>query len=107
MMINIASKRENDSMKITKNNYLISLLFLLFLAPVLNSCSDTNIQSQSPASPTEIRDNKPVIYTNNYPLKYFGDRIYSRKLFFDLLKLSNFGKRIVRFRSPNSDYCRD
>ena len=62
-------------MKIRKTNYLILLLFFLFLVPELTSCSDSNTQSPSSRSPTEISNNKPIIYVTNYPLKYFSDRI--------------------------------
>ena len=62
-------------MKIRKTNRLILLLFLLFSVSELTSCSESNPQSQSSPSQTEISNNKPIIYVANYPLKYFSDRI--------------------------------
>ncbi len=67
-------------MKIRKINRFILLLFLLFLVPKLTGCSESNDQSQSSPSPTEISNNKPLIYVTNYPLKYFSDRIGGDKI---------------------------
>ncbi|MGB5635026.1 MAG: zinc ABC transporter substrate-binding protein [Waterburya sp.] len=67
-------------MKTRKTNRLILLLFLLFSVSELTSCSESNPQSQSSPSPTEISNNKPIIYVTNYPLKYFSDRIGGDKI---------------------------
>ena len=67
-------------MKIRKTNCLILLLFSLFLVPAITSCSESNTQSQSSPSSTEISNNKPIIYVTNYPLKYFSDRIGGDKI---------------------------
>jgi len=62
-------------MKIRNNNYFVFILLWLLFVPAIISCSDSNPQSQSSPSPTEISKNKPIIYVTNYPLQYFAERI--------------------------------
>ncbi|MGK7897079.1 MAG: hypothetical protein AB4372_26555 [Xenococcus sp. (in: cyanobacteria)] len=57
-----------------KIRYPILLLFLLFGTIALTSCSTPNSQSTS-SSETQISDRKLIIYTTNYPLKYFAEFI--------------------------------